>query len=264
MSIVLNGEKIETPGLETVSYMDGLGIRKATDLSRRSLDIQAIVLHTTKGMRGKVLPGSIPSQRAEALASYQTKTDRDVSWDYTIDLDGTIVVSNDPLTHYTWHAGDVNPFTLGIEFVQTAEGDQTEYQISQGVKFLNFLTRELAKRGTFIQRQIPIGSDGSPRRGVISRIEDNDKARTVYGLYGHDNQTSNKGVGDPGSHIFNALLANGYKGFNLDAQEDIVFWSSVQQRLGGLKVDGKPGPNTCKALQRNGHPLGLWVSVNGD
>lgn len=235
-----------------------------TDVTTRKTWIRAIVMHTVHGKVGKLLPGfSKPCSRAESYAKYQANTSRDVSWDYTIDTDGTIVVSNDPIKSFTWQATSLNPFTLGIEFVQESNGDLYEGQMDVAVRFLDLLTRELADRGHPIQRQVPITSDGKAVKGVIKRIADTDSAKQVVGVYGHRNQTTNRGAGDPGDFIFEALLKAGYKGFELEAQQDLVFWKSIQERL-GLAADGVPGPGTQQALIQAGHKHGLWVVRPGD
>lgn len=265
MSIVLNGEKVATPGLETISWLDDPKVPKATDVNPRTVWLRAIVLHTVHGKTGKLLPGlSKPSTRAESYAKYQANTSRDVSWDYTIDTDGTIVVSNDPIKFYTWQATSVNPFTLGIELVQEDNGDLYEGQIEVTVRFLDLLTRELADRGHPIQRQVPMSVNGTPVKGVISRIANSETAKQVVGVYGHRNQTSNRGAGDPGDFIFDALLKAGYKGFNLDTKDDVTFWKDIQTRLGVTPADGIPGRDTQKALLAAGYKHGLMVTRPGD
>ena len=265
MSIVINGKKIETPGLQTISWLDDPKVPQATDFNTRAMWIRAIVLHTVHGKSGRLLPGfSKPSSRAKSYARYQANTARKVSWDYTVGTDGTIIASNDPVKTYTWHAGDVNPYTVGIEFVQEDNGDLYEGQMDVVVRFLDVLTRELADAGHPIQRQVPMTSNGEPVKGVIARIENNDSAKQVVGIYGHRNQTGQKPVGDPGDDIFHALLRAGYKGFNLDAKDDITFWKDVQARLGLSPADGIPGRATQQALLNAGNPHGLWVERSGD
>lgn len=266
MSLILNGQKIATPGLETISWLDDPKVPQATDGNPRSLWIRAIVLHTVSGILGPLKPGMKPSNRAETYAQYQAKTTRDVSWDYTMDTDGTIIVSNDPIQRYTWHAGAVNPWTIGIEMVQDSDGSLYEGQMEVTVKFLDKLTKELADLPVPhpIQRQVPMTADGKPVRGVIHRIQDQSLARNVVGVYGHRNQTKDRGPGDPGDHIFNYLMQAGYKGFNLDAGDDITFWKSMQTRLGLKTVDGIPGREMQKALRAAGDSHGLHVSRPGD
>lgn len=260
MGIVLNGQRIETPGLETISWLDDPKVPRATDTQPRRQRIRAVVLHTVKGIRGNLLPGSKPSTRAEAYAKYQANTSRDVSWDYTIDTDGTIIVSNDPIERFTWQAGAVNPFTLGIEMVQESNGDIYVDQVATLVRFLDLLTRELADRGHPIQRQVP-WKNGAPVVGVISRIRT--EGTSVYGIYGHRNQTPDRGPGDPGDHVFRALIAAGYAGHDFDAGTDRDAWKAVQAGL-GIAADGLPGNGTADALKRAGHAHGLLVRRPGD
>jgi hypothetical protein len=263
MSIVLDGKKIETPGLETISWLDDPKVPMTTDVSARTQWIRAIVLHTVHGKVGKLLPGVKSSTRAESYAKYQANTSRDVSWDYTIDTDGTIIVSNDPMKHFTWQATSVNPITLGIELVQEDNGDLYEGQLDAAVRFIDCLTRELADRGHPIQRQIPVSAEGKVVKGVIKRIADSSSAKSVVGIYGHRNQTTNRGAGDPGDFIFEALLKAGYMGFCLDTNADLTFWKGVQSDH-ELTMDGVPGKGVQKMLLENGHKHGLLVSRPGD
>jgi hypothetical protein len=263
MSIVLNGQRVETPGLITISWEDDPKVPQATDGYPRTQWIRAIVLHTVKGKSGRLLPGTKPSTRAFTYAQYQANTSRDVSWDYTIDTDGTIVVSNDPLKRACWHAGSVNRYTLGIELVQEENGDLYEGQIDATVRFLDRLTLELAERGHPIQRQVPMTSEGRPVRGILKRFSDSEKAKGVVGILGHRNQTTNRGPGDPGDFIFEALLKANYKGFDFDAGDDLTFWRDIQTRL-GVVADGVPGVSTQRALVAQGYKHGLWVSRPGD
>jgi hypothetical protein len=260
----MNDQKLDTPGLETISWLDDPKVPRTTDTNPRTLWIRAIVMHTVHGKVGRLLPGIKPSTRAETYAKYQANTSRNVSWDYTIDTDGTIVVSNDPIRRFTWHATDVNPYTVGIEMVQDDNGDLYEGQIAATVKFLDFLTRTLADYNHPIQRQVPMTTAGNPVKGIIARITDDAAAKSVVGIYGHRNQTSNRGPGDPGDYIFEALLKANYKGFNLDLKEDVLFWKDIQTHLGVVPVDGVPGRTTQKALLAKAYPHGLWVQRPGD
>jgi hypothetical protein len=173
-----------------------------------------------------------------------------------------VIVSNDPLRRYTWHAGAVNGFTLGIEMVQEANGDLYADQIAAVVQLIDFLTALLSDRGHPIQRQIP-WKNGKAVAGVLARLANSDTDQNVTGVYGHRNQTTNRGPGDPGDSIFEALHAAGYLGFDYDSGEDIAWWKAQQRRL-GLQEDGIPGPAMAAALKAEGHAHGLWVERPGD
>ena len=265
MSIILDGKTYATPGLETVSYSDDPKVPQATDFNPRRERIKWIVIHTVHGKRCTALkPGfSAPSKRAEQYAIYQANTSREVSWDFTIDTDGTIIQSNDPVKRYTWHAGSFNPFSLGIELVQESDGTMYAGQMDVLVKFVDFLTRELALLEHPISRQVP-SINGNPPDGIVKRIQDAAKARKTSGVCGHRNQTTNRGPGDPTDFPFKALLDAGYKGLDYDGLEDVTMWKGIQTRL-GVAADGEPGPATAKAIRDLGHnPAGLWVVRPGD
>jgi hypothetical protein len=262
MSIIVGGTKHEIPLLEKViCWADDTTdkIEYITDKSERKHWIQGVVAHTTKGKLGTVLPGiGQNSGQAEKLARYQTNTERQVSWDFTEEQDGSWYVQNDVLKHYSWQAGDVNGITCGFEMVQSEDGSVYEIQIKNAVLFLDFITARLG-----IQRQIPWDKvRNKPVGKTIKRISGDGNARDVVGIYGHRNQTDNRGLGDPGDHLFYALRDAGYELFDLDSQEDLNTWK--QRQLNILKFnasdcDGVCGPKTVQALKQAGYAHGLWV-----
>jgi hypothetical protein len=241
MSIVLGGVRYDTPGLESISWLDDPSVPRTDKTTPRSGAIRAIVFHTTSGLVGPLRPGSEPSTRAEHFAHTQATDSREASWDFTVDTDGTVVQSNDPVRQFTWHANQVNPYTLGIEMVQDSDGSTYEDQVTAAVRLADFLARELQ-----LPRQIP-WSNGGPTVGVLQRLtEAGGSGADVYGAYGHRNVTTNRGPGDPGDHIFEALYADGWEGFDLAAGADKAAWRARQAAL-GVAVDGAPGPATMAA-----------------
>lgn len=211
MSIIVDGQRIETPGLETVCWLDDPKVPRATDgRSRHAIGARAITLHTVHGKRGPLAPGVKASTRAQAYAVYQAHTSREVSWHFTVDTDGTIVQSADPALWVCWHAGSVNAWTVGIELVQETDGTLYEGQMAALVALCDLLCARLN-----IPRRVPVGLDGRPVAGVIARLTGT--SGPWPGIFGHRNQTTNRGPGDPGDHPFAALLAAGYEGVPVDA-----------------------------------------------
>lgn len=215
MTIVLDDRPYATPGFESVSWLDDRMVPRATDFNTRTLPIVAQLLHTVHGDLGPLRPGAKPSARAERYAVYQAGTDREVSWDYTVDTDGTVVVSNDPVRRFTWHAGarDVNAQSLGVEAVQDDDGAQYEAGIEAEVALVEFNCERL-----HIPRRTPVTADGKPFRGLLDE-------RLFRGVYGHRNlwklkdgrRVTMKGLGDPDDHVFLALLRRGFQGVIVDA-----------------------------------------------
>ncbi len=253
--IVLNDQLVDYP--KSVCWLeDPRGCPRTTDHNPRREWIRAIVVHTVHGKRGVLKPGSKSTGLNKSYAKYQANTPRAVSWDYTIDMDGGVAASNDPVETYTWHATSVNRYTLGIELIQETDGSQYSEGVEEAAKFIAFLCEQLG-----IQKQYP-ARDGKPISGIIPRIEGAASGSNVVGVYGHRNQTKNRGFGDPGDHIFHALARLGFEGLDFERDEDLPLWKKRQASLGLTpeECDGVPGPKTLLALKAGGYPSGMWLA----
>jgi len=278
--IILDGKRLETAylGIESKCWLDdpkNAPPADPRDLSPRKTAIRTIIVHTTGGRPVKVKPGIKPSARAEAQARYQSKTDRQVSWDFTVDSDRTVVQHNDPCIHYTWAAHNPNPTSLSIEIQQDDDGSLYEGQLEGVVLFIDFLTASLP-RPHAVQRQVPF--DGTqPFRGRIERMDPGTAGRNFFGIGGHRNVwihpkgkpnelTAAKPEGDPGDPIFERLLAAGYEGYYPNQRGavepgDRLAWRFRQRALGftGADVDGIAVTKTRSELASAGYKHGLWV-----
>lgn len=270
MSVVFNGIKEEIPGINSVSWLDGNSkIKYVTDKSDRKRRARVLVCHTHHGVPSDLVQGTGPNTTIdERLAMYQVSTDRYVSWDYTIDLNGDVTWQNDPAKHYTFQAGGPNDISLGFELVQeTTKKDSNgnpvranlySEQINKAVLMIDYVTARMG-----IQRQIPWNKkDNKPVSGVLKRLSSSEgNCQDFVGIVGHRNLTGNRGVGDPGDFIFLALRDAGYELFDVSSQEDINVWKERQRGLGLSEVDGIPLTKTVEAIKVKGHnKFGLWVS----
>jgi hypothetical protein len=210
--LMLNGRLVPVPGLEIVSFASG-AVPRTTDGRARTADkISAVVIHTTRGVAGaRLRPGSRASVLAESLARYQASTTRDVSWDFTVDTDGTVVQSNDPGTWYTWHAEHANGYSIGIEMVQQQDSpDLWQAQIDATVRLVTVLCEVFN-----IPKVTVVNASGAPESGIVRDWQEADEGGrqlAFNGVAGHRNLTRNKGPGDPGDLPFQALLAAGFRG----------------------------------------------------
>lgn len=268
MSITINNKKYDVPNLNTLSWNDeNSKIKYVTDKDDRKRRIRLIILHTHEGIRGDLLDGFGPNTTMdERLASYQTSTDRYVSWDGTIDQNGDVIWQNDPKKHYTWQAGNpqINQISLGLELIQklvkengVERGHLWKGQLEKTVLLLDFLTAKLG-----IQRQIPWDkSKNKPCLIQIPRFQ-KDGGANVVGIAGHVNLTTNRGPGDPGPYIFEALKDAGYELFDVSSGEDLMVWKQRQISLGmsHREADGIPLDNTITLLKAKGHKHGMFVS----
>jgi hypothetical protein len=206
VTLIIDGQRIETPGLETISWLDDPAVPRVKDGRRRvPQSARAIVIHTVHGKLGPLsdVP-SAPSVRAERYARYQAGTAREVSWHLTVDTDGTIAQSADVAAWTCWHATAVNGWTVGVELVQEADGTVYRPQLAAVVGLCDLLCARLG-----IERRVPARA-GVPIVGVVPRLTGTDGPWS--GVFGHRNQTRQRGAGDPGSSVFLALLAAGYAG----------------------------------------------------
>ena len=206
MTLIIDGQRVETPGIESISWLDDPAVPRVRDGRRRvPQSARAIVLHTVHGRLGPLsdVP-SVPSVRAERYARYQAGTAREVSWHLTVDTDGTVVQSADVAAWTCWHATAVNSWTIGIELVQERDGTVYRPQLAAVVALCDLLCARLG-----IERRVP-ARGGVPIVGVVPRLTGTDGPWS--GVFGHRHQTRQRGPGDPGSFVFLALLAAGYAG----------------------------------------------------
>jgi hypothetical protein len=268
MSIVINKTQYNVPGLVTMSWLDSISwIKYITDKNPRTRQIRSIVAHTHEGIPSDLVQGAGRNSTIdESLARYQTHTDRSVSWDYTIDLNGDVVCQNDPLVDYSWQGNNLNPVSLGFELVQDKNPNDPKRrvlyseQIAKAVLLIDFLTAACG-----IQRQIPWNKkDNKPNLKQIKRLSSSHENGTnLVGIIGHVNVTDQRGYGDPGFQLFYALRDAGYELFDMDANEDITTWKQRQKTICGFEdkdADGIPLKNTVNALKAKGYKNGMLVS----
>lgn len=221
MSLVIDGERIETPGHDTLSWLDDntlphMGARPHDDGFPRTPDkADAITAHTSKGENGPLIETPAPpSTRAEVLARYQGRTPRDVSWHFTVDVDETIVQSADPGAWACWHAGQVNGHTIGIELVQYDDLALYRGQIKAAVWLITFLCDHYG-----IPKTVPVDVGCSPWAKIIPELmkaPEGNSGASWRGVYGHRNCSRRRGTGDPGDHLMRALLAAGFETVTVD------------------------------------------------
>lgn len=259
--VIINGVEYEIPGIKVINWKDDpkVRLRIGQDGKKSSFKARSIVLHTTLGAPDRdfphpqtLLPGYGPStDLGRAITKMWWNDGRCAGAHLAIDFDGVVYCLADLEAEDTYHATTANPYSIGIEYKQgRSKSELYEGQLKSGVILVNWLTLHFG-----IQRQIP----GKYRNKPVPRLAAGGK--DYYGVYGHRDQTSNRGVGDPGDFIMDSLLQAGYERFDVANGEDIAAWKTRQSWLGfkGKDVDGIPGPNTVKKLKEKGFEGGLWV-----
>jgi len=223
--ILLGGRRVEVPGFpDAKNPLDHAGIPWATDGAARPHVPLAVVLHTTKGRTGALVDtAAAPSERAERYARYQAGTASDKSWDFTVDLDATIVQSNDPTGAcggratpiYTWHCGAANVWTVGIEIVQAEDRRLYARQLAAAVALATVLCDTYG-----ITKRVPCDAQGAPWEGPINEVVSHKRGGRqgrLSGVFNHCNLTTpdSRGPGDAGPHVRAACLAGGFAPFDV-------------------------------------------------
>jgi len=178
-----------------------------------------------------------------------------------IDTDGTVVCLADLVRTETYHAEGSNPWSVGIEMCVT-NGAIYRATLAAAV------TLDLALCGLLgIPAQIHSAAyRGEPlrRMEVVNEAgRHNSGGPDVVGIFGHRDNTSRRGRGDPGNELYAMLVAAGCEAFDFDRDEDRIAskWRQaalnardLATRFAGprLTIDGLCGPASIAAMKRQG------------
>lgn len=271
MSLVLHGHKVDVPGLDSVDFVDDPRFRLSKSGYRfrtKGTWIRGVVLHTRMG----VWPTRVSDKRVsrnwdKVVADRWANSGRMAGAHIAIDSDGSYACLADITDDVTFHAGQVNPYTVGIEMYQEPDGTIYVPTLMACVEIVDILTRELS-----IQRQMPTTAQISKRFASANIHAPKDKkslaclpggksGRDFVGVYGHRNCTRNRGKGDPGDDIWSMLAVMGYEAYDVDTDDDRRVWKKRQKDMGlsNSLCDGIPGIGTVNRLRQIGKPYGLWV-----
>lgn len=245
--VIVNGVKYDIEGLVCRSWYDDpkLRLKMGEDGTRRATQwVRGIVLHTTRGIPGgsdrrpqQIRPGYGPNRNTAQNVNHWWSTNyQSAGAHIVVDFDGTVSCLADLQAEITYHATSVNQFTIGIEIAQGSEAELWQGQLHSVVRLVDWLTLHFG-----IQRQIP-----DFYRGAVSRLRSG--GQDVVGVYGHRDQTFNRGIGDPGDAVFEYLDRGGYERMNFVQSADLETWKSRQMKL-HVKADGIPGPKTVQAIR---------------
>jgi len=141
----------------------------------------------------------------------------------------------DLATIAAFHATSANRFSIGLEVYQERGGRIYQGAIDTAVKIIDAICAAF-----LIPRQIPHAYHGQPLARFSGGGSD------LVGVFGHRDQTTRRGAGDPGDYIMAALAGVGYERYDFDRGQDVDMWRKRQDAL-GVKSDGIPGPKTMTA-----------------
>jgi hypothetical protein len=261
--LVVDGALVEVPGRRVVNFLDDPRVRlELPEDGRRRRPktwIRQIFIHTTRGIPGgeDLRPQQIRAGVGPAtwpilnIAEMWRADDRYAGAHLVVDHDTTVYCMADIVREVTYHATTANLMSVGIELKQGGHAELYAEQLEAACDVIDVLTRELG-----IQRQIPHRYEGKP----ICRLDEEGrcKGHDTVGVFGHRDNTRDRGAGDPGDEIFDRLAVRRYARHDFCRRRDQIFWAEIQRML-GVVADGVPGPKTVEALKARGYGGGLWA-----
>lgn len=192
------------------------------------------------------------------VGSWTHDTSRPGGAHIIIDFDGKIYCCADLITQAAYHAERANGPSVGIEVVQGhSNAELYQDQIAVAAHFALALCKVMPVP---IQFQIPKPYTGHPSARFVMSLQKDVPLGDVVGVLGHRNLTANRGEGDPGNAIMDAIEEIGAEVLDFDTYEDLTTWKGRQATLGLSAADGIPGPATVAALRRTGKTSGVWRS----
>jgi hypothetical protein len=235
---------------------------------RQTSWIRQIIVHTTKGQWPQsVRPGSAAPGHAATVADFWTSDPVHSAAQLVVDTDGEIACLCDLMTTEAFHAEGSNEWSIGIEMFQFSDGSVCEATLAATAKLVQFLCRRFGIPEQF--------NRGPYRNAPLSRMETrvpSDRGGTIrkqlggptcVGVFGHRDNTSERGRGDPGDAIFQELAGLGFEALNFEINEDILVGKARQAALNArgarLAVDGVCGPASWSAMLNAG--FARWRDV---
>jgi hypothetical protein len=259
--LLVNGSEHPVLDLVIINSNDADWCRLSpSDFAPRSTSwVRQIILHTTKGeWPQRVLAGRGSGDKTRHTADMWRNDPRHSGAHLVINNDGTVACLCDLAKIAAYHATVSNAWSIGIEMYQEAADSQGVYGVYEAVyeaavKLVPALCRIFG-----IQFQVPkMPYKNEPLHRMM------DGGRLCVGVFGHRDNTGERGRGDPGDEIFARLVAAGAEPFDHDKGEDLAVWKQRQRELNdagvALTIDGVPGPKTVAALKAAGHPDGIWA-----
>jgi N-acetylmuramoyl-L-alanine amidase-like protein len=265
--LLIAGRMIPVPGVTVIPPAPigpSWAMLDPRDFRPRSTSwVRQIILHTTGGHWPQpILRNPGPGGHARQIAEMWSGRDRGggdqihSAAQIIVDFDGTVVCLCDLADVAAYHAEGSNDWSVGIEMSTTPGGGLYQATIDATVEILPVLCYELG---------IPFQIHWRPYTGApLSRMELNMAGvrhqlggPDCVGIFGHRDNTSTRGGGDPGDAIYVALISAGAEPLDYAAGEDLKVGAARQawlvQHGAQITIDGKVGPVSLAAARRLGY-----------
>jgi hypothetical protein len=221
--------------------------------ARRTRWVRQIVVHTTKGIWPQTIRrGAGPDGRDRRVADYWHRDPEHSAAHIVVDSDGSVACLTDLATTAAYHATTANDVSVGIEMHQEVDGSIYESVLNSTVATVLAICDAMLIADQFA---------ADPYRAApIQRLIDDDQ---FCGIYGHRNNTSRRGRGDPGDEIWHRLELAGVEPVQVGQHQDVVRSRQRQAHLvslgAAISVDGVVGPRSIQAARSQG--FARWSDV---
>ena len=260
--LLIAGRSVLADGLDIINSSDADWCRLSTEdyRARRTTWPRAIVVHSTGGNWPQmVCPGAGRRGHAAQIADMWSGRDRGggertCSGSHLIvDFDGLVACLADLQYVTSYHATSVNDVTIGIEMCTLPDASIYQATIDATVKLCRVICDEM---------RIPFQVNASRYTGhPIPRLAAG--GADAVGIYGHRDQSEQRGRGDPGDAIYEALTAAGAEPLDFARGEDLERAKARQRYLSAhgtpLAIDGLPGRHSLEAAKAQG--FAAWSQV---
>jgi len=260
--LLIAGRALPVDGLEIVNSNDAAWCRLSPEdyRMRRTTWPRAIVVHSTGGNWPQTVRlGAGRRGHAAQIADMWSGRDRGggertCSGSHLIvDFDGLTACLADLQYVTSYHATSVNDVTIGIEMCTLPDASIYQATIDATVALCRAICDAMG---------IPFQINSSHYTGhPIPRLANG--GADAVGIYGHRDQSEQRGRGDPGDAVYSALIAAGAEPLDFATGQDLDLGRARQQRLnaGGasLTVDGLVGPASVAAARAQGY--GRWRDI---
>lgn len=213
--LVIGGRRVLVEGVQIVNYLDdaSLALTRRNCTRRRSgASLDFVVLHTTKGypdheqpapqrIRDEVAPPEHCTAR-RTVAAWQRPDGRVGGAGLIVDADGTVLCLCDLLETAAYHCVGLNQRSVGIEVTQQGDSSLHQRQLDVVVAVCSVLAVEFELPKTVAM----------PWTGCRARYTDGSYVGGLEGVgfIGHRDASNNRGFGDPGDFIMQALVDAGW------------------------------------------------------
>lgn len=253
-ALLMDGELVPVEGVDIIGPHDTAWSHLSPgDCRPRAGRPRQITLHKTIADDAeRVLEGKGPPGGSERTARYWQDDPKHSGAQGVSGDDGVFACLCDLVRVEAYHATVSNPYSIGIETREIVGGGVYQAALDTTIRVTLAIVEHLG-----IQLQVPSSYNGHPIQRMLHGGPD------MIGVFGHRDNTEDRGHWDPGDLLFDMLRAAGAESYDFDRGEDRAVWRvrqiALNERGHRLLVDGIPGPSTTAALKAEGYRGGVYA-----